>query len=91
VPFEAGGLDAEVFIISNLTGEMDLIAHHRTRKRRRRDYEDEVLETLQSKGFLDLALPVASALERDDVMPDGELLLQELIAQRRRELLAVPA
>lgn len=74
-----------------LPGEPDFLLHHAAFERGGRDDKHEVLELLRSQRVLDLAPPVLSALERDDVLPDRESLLFQHDAKVARESGAVPA
>src|SRR5580692_2834350 len=74
-----------------LAREANFAAHDRARERGRRDDKDEMLKRLRLQRLFDLAPPVAPALERDDVLPDGEIALLKPRAQPGGELRAVLA
>ena len=67
-----------------LPREADFAAHDRARERGRRDNEDEMLQRLRFERLLDLAPPVAPALERDDVLPDRKIALDQPVPAATR-------
>ena len=73
-----------------LAREANFAPNDRTRERRRRDDQNEMLQRLRADRFLDLAPPVPPAFERDEVPPDREVLLPQLLAQVRRRRLRRP-
>ncbi len=74
-----------------LPGEPDFLLHDAAFERFGRDDEDEVLEVLRPQGVLDLAPPVLPALERGEVLPEGEVVLFEAGAEIARKVGAVLA
>jgi hypothetical protein len=50
-------------------------------ERSRRDDKNEMLQPLRFQRLFDLAPPVASTLERDNVLPDREIALAQPAAQ----------
>jgi hypothetical protein len=63
-----------------LAGEPDLSAHPVACQRGRSDHKNEMLQRLRLQGILDLAPPVAPAFERNEILPDREVLLEQLLA-----------